>query len=75
MVAQNLKRMPRFTRWDQLPILLDVPLVCVVFGMSEMTVKRLANRGELPGARKVGDQWRFDKEALHDYILGKEGGA
>ena len=72
-MKNNAKKMPTYTRWDQLPILLDLPIVVVLLGMSEPTIKKLAVAGKLPGARKIGDQWRFDKQSLHEFITGKEG--
>ena len=70
MAKHTLKKMPQFTRWDQLPILLDVPIVAVLLGVSDTTIKRMAATGQLPGARKIAEQWRFDKDTLHAYIVG-----
>ena len=70
MVKHTLKNMPKYTRWDQLPILLDAPLVAVLLSVSDSTVKRLAANGELPGARKIAEQWRFDRDSLRAYITG-----
>lgn len=72
-MRNNAKKMPTYTRWDQLPILLDIPIVVMILGISEVTAKKMVNAGTLPGARKIGDQWRIDKEALHEYFVGKEG--
>ncbi len=36
------------------------------------TVYRLAKNGEIPG-RKIGGSWRFKKEALDQWLSGKEG--
>ena len=65
-----MKRTKVYTNWNQLPAVLDVPLVCMVMGMSSPTVKRYAADGTLPGARKIGNQWRFDKETLMNYLKG-----
>ncbi len=35
------------------------------------TIYRLAKNGEIPG-RKVGGSWRFRKDALDDWLSGKE---
>ena len=34
------------------------------------TIYRLAKNGEIPG-RKVGGSWRFRKDILDDWFLGK----
>lgn len=33
-----------------------------VVQIDERTVRRLANKGELPGAYRIGGQWRIDVE-------------
>jgi predicted DNA-binding transcriptional regulator AlpA len=65
-----MKRTKVYTSWDQLPAVLDVPLVCVVLGKSSASIKRYAADGILPGARKIGNEWRFDKETLMQYLKG-----
>jgi excisionase family DNA binding protein len=35
------------------------------------TIYRLAKNGEIPG-RKVGGSWRFRKDILDDWFLGKK---
>lgn len=35
------------------------------------TIYRLAKKGEIPG-RKVGGSWRFRKEALDEWLSGRE---
>jgi excisionase family DNA binding protein len=40
--------------------------------VSEADVIDLAARQELPG-RKIGDQWRFLKQGLADWLLGPNG--
>ena len=47
--------------------ILDAGEVAKLFKLNEQTVKRLANRGELPGF-KLGGRWRFRREALEESI-------
>ena len=35
------------------------------------TIYRLVKKGEIPG-RKVGGSWRFNKNALDEWLSGKE---
>ena len=44
--------------------------VSKILGISEMTVYRLAKKGELPG-RKVGRCWRFSKLAIEKWLQGE----
>ena len=39
--------------------------------IDERTVRNMANRGELPGARQFGKLWRFDRQKLEEH-LGRE---
>lgn len=47
--------------------ILDAGEVAKLLKLNEQTVKRLANRGELPGF-KLGGRWRFRREALEESI-------
>ena len=47
--------------------ILDADGVAKLLKLNEQTVKRLANRGELPGF-KIGGRWRFRREAIEEYI-------
>lgn len=47
--------------------ILDADEVAELLRLNEQTVKRLANRGELPGF-KVGGRWRFRRQDIEDYI-------
>jgi Meiotically up-regulated gene 113/Helix-turn-helix domain len=45
-----------------------------LLGVTARTVQNLANRGELPGAAKIGKVWTFDPQKL-TRLLTKHGGA
>lgn len=47
--------------------ILDAAEVAKLLRLNEQTVKRLANRGELPGF-KIGGRWRFKRQDIEDYI-------
>lgn len=47
--------------------ILDADEVAKLLKLNEQTVKRLANRGEIPGF-KIGGRWRFRREAIEEYI-------
>ncbi len=47
--------------------ILDADEVAELLRLNEQTVKRLANRGELPGF-KVGGRWRFKRQDIENYI-------
>jgi phage terminase Nu1 subunit (DNA packaging protein) len=43
-----------------------------LLGVTARTVQNLANRGELPGAAKIGKVWTFDPAKLAKFIRAKE---
>ena len=51
--------------------ILDADQVGKMLHVHPRTVIRLANQGKIPGF-KVGDQWRFRREAIDDYIKEQE---
>lgn len=51
--------------------ILDADEVAQLLRLHKRTVLRLANRGELPGF-KIGDQWRFKRDDLEEYIEGQK---
>ncbi len=53
--------------WLMADDILDADEVAKLLKLNKQTVKRLANRGELPGF-KIGGRWRFRREAIEDYI-------
>jgi excisionase family DNA binding protein len=53
--------------------LLNIQEVAQYLGVSIITVRRLAKRGDLQGF-KVGKNWRFKQSTLLAYIARKEKG-
>jgi excisionase family DNA binding protein len=51
--------------------ILDANEVGKMLRVHPRTVIRLANQGKIPGF-KVGDQWRFRREAINEYIREQE---
>lgn len=53
--------------WDDVPVLMDIPLAARVLLKSPEWVKQKAQSGELP-AVKVGNEWRIPKSKLRQYL-------
>ena len=53
--------------WDEVPVLMDIPLAARVLIKSPEWVKQKAQSGELP-AVKVGTEWRIPKSKLREYV-------
>ena len=49
---------------DRRPSFADTEEVAFELGVSTRTITRLANEGKIPGAIKVGRQWRFNRNVL-----------
>jgi excisionase family DNA binding protein len=56
---------------SELPDVLTVDQAAELLQLSSKTLKRLAQAGRIPG-RRVGNQWRFSRHALMDWLAGKE---
>lgn len=56
-----------FYDWSEVPVVVDVPMVCILLQLSEARVKQLCARGELK-ATKAGKMWRINKRDLMEYV-------
>lgn len=56
---------------SELPDVLTVEQAAELLQLSSKTLKRLAQAGRVPG-RRVGNQWRFSRQALMDWLAGKD---
>ena len=54
---------------------LTIPEAARLLRVAERTVYTLARRGDLPGAVKVGNQWRIDRETLMNWVRRQGRGA
>lgn len=55
------------TRWDDIPLIFDIPIMVQLLGKSFDCVKKMCQRGQIP-AFKIGTEWRFDKEVVRTWI-------
>ena len=58
------------TDLDTLPAILTPAEAAALLRVSETTVKDWARAGDLPGAFKLGKEWRIEARALLAYIRG-----
>jgi len=58
------------TDLDALPAILTPAEAALLLRFSETTVKDWARNGELPGAFKLGKEWRVERDALVKHIRG-----
>jgi len=56
---------------DQRHLLLRFEEARQLLRLSRNTVYSLAARGELPGARKVGKEWRFRRDLLLEWLASR----
>ena len=54
--------------WDELPEVMKPEQVQQKIQISRTTFFRLVQSGKLPGAKKVGDSWRIDRDQLRAYF-------
>ena len=63
-------RMRPITDWNDVPVLMDLPMAARVIGLTERTLKSHCAKGIIP-AVKVGGTWRINKGELMR-MLGTE---
>ena len=54
--------------WATAPDVMTPKQVQELLQMSRATIFRLIEKGDLPGAVKIGGSWRIDREMLHDHF-------
>lgn len=56
---------------DESPEMHTLSEVAQLLRVNVETVRRLAERGEIAGALKIGGQWRFNRARLQEMIGGR----
>jgi PTS system nitrogen regulatory IIA component len=56
---------------NELPIILTLEQAAEMLQLSPRTVQRMVSKGKMPG-RRIGGQWRFDREQLREWVRGAE---
>lgn len=54
-------------RWDDVPVIVDLPYAAILLGVSIECLKKWAQSGKIP-AFKIGKLWRINKSDLMDFI-------
>ena len=55
----------------QYPVILTLEQAAEMLQLSTRTVQRMVSRGKMPG-RRIGGQWRFDRDQLREWVRGAE---
>lgn len=55
---------------EDLPFSLDPPLVAQVLELKLRQVYELLPKGQIPGAKKIGGQWRINRDILLEAFRG-----
>ena len=64
-----MARVKPYTNWDDVPVIIDLVMLCRLLGISMPTAQKLVNNGDIQ-AKKVGNVWRVTKDALRRYVGG-----
>lgn len=52
--------------WDEIPIIFDMNLACLITGFTSASLRTLAQSGKFP-AYKVGGHWRIDRQEFMEW--------
>ena len=56
---------------NEYPIILTLEQAAEMLQLSARTVQRMVSKGKMPG-RRIGGQWRFDRDQLREWVRGAE---
>ena len=62
-----MRKFTVITRWDDIPLIFDIPIMVRLLGRSYDSVKKMCLQGRLP-AFKIGNEWRFNKESVQRWM-------
>lgn len=54
------------------PERIRAPQVACITGLSARSIQEMAQRGDIPGAAKLGKVWTFDEVAVRAWVKSKE---
>lgn len=74
MIKERRKSPCTYTSWDDVPVVLSLTELCVLLGVSYPVLSKKCNNGEIP-CRKVNKQWRFDRDAVREFLKGEQNDA
>lgn len=57
----------KISNWDNLPVVLDLKTVSLIFSVAEITVRRWLSKNQIKG-KKIGNKWFFEKEYIKSII-------
>ncbi len=57
-----------YKNWDDAPVLLSTEQAAGLMQIHLNTMKRWLYDGKIPGARKIGRDWRIDKASLRRWF-------
>lgn len=63
------KKNNTISNWDALPVVLDIHTAALIFGVSEVTIRRWVVKKILVGT-KIGGQLLFDKKYIQSIVSG-----
>ena len=68
-MPQKRKTPRKVAKWEDLPLILGSPDVCLILNESRETVRKLFVRGEIPG-KLIGGKWKVSRDLFRNYMEG-----
>jgi len=60
--------MKTFTNWNQIPVIIDLALACVILGRNYECLKKDAQKGKFPAFKNGDRKWSVSKDDLMSWI-------
>lgn len=58
--------------WETLPVLIDADTLALLLRREQQEVRKQARLGRIPGAKKIGKFWYFEKNKLREFFEKEE---
>lgn len=62
-----------FTNWEQVPIVMDLQIACIILGRGYEALKKDAREGKFPAFKNGEKLWAVKKDDLLNYIDRQKG--
>ena len=60
--------MQNFTNWNQIPVVMDLQIACIILGRGYDALKKDAREGKFPAFKDGAKKWAVKKDDLLNYI-------
>jgi|GEM_PF-747005 len=61
----------RYINWGKVPLIMDVDWLAFLLDLDPHAARKLLREEQIPGAKKIGGQWRIERDTLQRHFEGE----